>query len=132
MQGKASRATVFDLGTELPPQHVSLEVDPARQREYGRWLLVGFVLLGALLFNVWQRSDPVGRTRQLQAIEKERMEAEAAGRKLQLEVATLSAPNVIDEIAVSRLHMVQPDDQVVLQRFVPAAPPPSSVVALRR
>jgi cell division protein FtsL len=131
MQGKPNRATVFDLGTELPPQHVNLEVDQARQREYGSWMLVGFVLLGALLFNVWQRNDPVGRTRQLQAIETERTEAAAVGRKLQLEIATLSAPNVIDEIAVNRLHMVQPDGQVVLQRFVPTPAPPSSIVAQR-
>jgi hypothetical protein len=133
MQGKANSATVFDLGTALPQQHVNLEVDHGRQREYGRWMLVGLVLLGALLFNVWQRNDPVNRGRRLEELETRRKQEAELGRALQLQVLTLSAPDVIEFLAVNRLHMVEPgaDDQVVLRRFVAPPQPPSSVVALR-
>jgi hypothetical protein len=133
MQGKASHTTVFDLGTALPQQHVNLEVDQARQREYGRWLLIGLVLLGALLFNVWQRSDPVNRGRRLEDIERQRQAEEVVGRQLRLDILTLSSPDIIEFLAVNRLHMVPPgdDDTIVLRRVVASPQPPSSVVALR-
>jgi hypothetical protein len=133
MPGKANSATVFDLGTTLPPQHVNLEVDLTRQRQYGRWMLLGLVLLCALLFNLWQRNDPVTVVRETQAVEKQRKEEEALARKYDLEVLTLTSPQSIDTIATYRLRMVPAgrDDLVILQRFVPAPAPPASVVALR-
>jgi cell division protein FtsL len=66
-------------------------------------------------------------------MQKERaVEAEVA-RHLRLEIETLRAPSRIERLATRRLHMVEPgpDDSVVIERVIPAPPPPRSVVALR-
>jgi len=129
MQGKAN----FDLGLGLPQQRVNLEVDQTRQRQYGRWMLFGLVLLAALLFNLWQRNVPVNVVRESAAVDKSRKKEEALARKLDLEILTLTSPQAIDAFAINRLHMVPAgaDDLIVLQRIVPAPAPPASVVALR-
>jgi cell division protein FtsL len=133
MQGKASSATVFDLGLELPQQHVNFEVDQARQREYWRWLLVGLVLVAAMLFNVWQRNQTFAHGKQLEDLNRERAEQELLGRHLLIEVYSLSSPDIIDRLAVNRLHLVTPgrEDAVVLPLVMTAPQPPSSVVASR-
>ncbi len=131
MQGKATSTTVFDLGTELPQQHVHLEVDQSRQRTYGRWLLIGLVLLAALLFNVWQRNLADRNRGQTIKLEDQRAVEVARGRELQLEVLSLRSPERIEDLAM-RLNLVLPgrEDTIYLQRAV--APPPASVVALKR
>ncbi len=133
MQGKANSTTGFELSPSLPPQHVNLEVDPGRQREYGRWLLVGLALLGAMIFNAWQRGQTVDLGYELEALQGQRAQDEATGQQLRLEILTFSSPETIDQLALGRLHMVAPsrDDSTIIERIVPPAQPPSSVVALR-
>ena len=134
MQGKATSATVFELGTELPQQHVNLEVDRSRQRAYGRWLLIGLVLLGSLLFNVWQRNQADRYRGKGIEIEDLRAGEVARGRELQLEVLAFRPPQRIEDLAVNQLHLVLPGpgDTIYLQRAVAPEPPPSSVVTLKR
>jgi hypothetical protein len=133
MQGKANSTAVFELSPALPQQHVNLEVDQARQREYGRWLLVGLVLLGAMLFNVWQRSETVDRGYRLETLQRQRAQEEALGQHLWVEIYSLRTPEIVERLAMGRLHMVAPGpgDVIVIERIVPPSPPPSSVVALR-
>ncbi len=133
MQGKSNSTAVFDLSPALPQQHVNLEVDKTRQREYLRWLLVGLVLLSAMLFNVWQRLATVNRGYRLEEVQRQREQEEAFGRHLRLEIATLEAPDRVERVAVDRLHLVAPgrEDAFVVERVVPPPQPPSSVVALR-
>jgi hypothetical protein len=130
MQGKAN----FELGPELPQQHVNLEVDRTRQRQYGHWMMLGFVLLAALVFNMWQRADPVNVGLDEQAIAKERKAQEELARKFELEILSLTSPRAIETFAIRDLHMVAPgpDDIVVLPRVVAAPAPPASVVAMRQ
>jgi hypothetical protein len=133
MQVKANNAAVFDVTPALPQQHVSLEVDQARQREYGRWLVVGILLLAAMLFNGYQRLSTLERGYRLEEIQRQRQQEEVLGRQLRLEIATYSAPDYIASAAVNKLHLVAPgrEDAFVVERVVPAPQPPSSVVALR-
>jgi len=133
MQGKAISTAVFDLNPALPQQRVSLEVDQSRQREYGRWLLVGLVLLAAMLFNGYQRLATVDRGYRIEEIERQRLHEEEQSRHWRLAVATYSSPEYIADAAVSKLHLVAPgrEDAFVVDRIVPSPQPPSSVVALR-
>jgi hypothetical protein len=135
MQGKGNGngAAVFDLNPALPEQHVSLEVDKVRQREYKHWLLAGLVLLSALVFDVWQRNQTFGRGVYLERLRAERAQAEVLGRHLRLEIAVLRSPGRIEQLAENRLHLVAPsrDNAVVINRVVPSPQPPSSVVASR-
>ena len=54
-------------------------------------------------------------------------------RHLRLEIETLRSPARIERLATGRLHMVAPgpEDASVIERVIPAPPPPRSVVARR-
>lgn len=133
MQGKPKGATSFDVGQSLPQQHVSLEVDRARQREFKRWLLIGLVLLSATLFDAWQRSTPFSYGYQLEELRRQKVEQEELGRHLTLEIDTLSSLDHVEQLARTKFHFVPPgqNDAVVLELVVPPEQPPSSVVASR-
>jgi hypothetical protein len=132
MPGKANSTTVFDLSPALPPQRVNLEVDQARQREYGHWLFVGLILVAALLFNGWQRNEAFDHGRRLVNLDKDRAREDLAGRLLSLEVESLRSPARIEGLARG-FGLVPPgrEDTVVLPRILPPPQPPSSVVASR-
>jgi cell division protein FtsL len=133
MDGRVNRPAAFALSPALPPQKVVLQVDASRQVDYRRYLLLGFMLLAAALFNGSQRSAPLSHGYRIAELQTLRAEEEARGRRLLREIATLTSPALIDQFAREQLHMVLPgpDDQIVLFRVVPPEPPPSSVVASR-
>jgi cell division protein FtsL len=133
MDGRVNRPTAFAVSQALPPQKVVLQVDASRQVDYRRWVLLGFVLLGAALFNGSQRSAPRSLGYEIERLQRARAEEEAIGRRLRNEIAALESPALIDRLAREQLRMVLPvpDDQIVLQLVVPPQPPPSSVVASR-
>jgi cell division protein FtsL len=130
---RANTPTAFSLSQPLPSQKVVLQVDVARQLDYRRWLLLGLVVLAAALFDGWQRSAPLSYGYRLEELQRARAAEEARARRLQLEIATLESPALIEQLAVRGLHLVSPgrDDQFVIERVVPPPPPPSSVVASR-
>jgi cell division protein FtsL len=108
-------------------------VDASRQTDHRRWLLLGFLLLAAALFNGSQRSAPLSHGYRIEKLQSARADEEARGRRLHREIAELTSPALVDRFAREQLHMVPPglDDQIVLTRVVPPEPPPSSVVASR-
>jgi hypothetical protein len=131
--GRANTPTAFSLSHAMPPQKVVLQVDVARQLDYRRWLLLGFVLLAAALFDGSQRSAPLSHGYRLEELQRARADEEGIGRRLQLEIASLRSPAVIEPLAIGQLHLVQPgpNDTIVIERVVPPPQPPSSVVASR-
>jgi cell division protein FtsL len=133
MDGRVNRPAAFALSPALPPQKVVLQVDASRQIDYRRWLLLGFLLLAAALFNGSQRSALRSDGYRIAELQSLRAEEEARGRRLRREIAALTSPALIDQFAREQLHMVLPgpDDQIVLTRVVASEPPPSSVVASR-
>ncbi len=133
MHVRANTPTAFEVSPALPPQQVTLEVDRARLRDYRRWLLVGVLLLGAALFNGWQRSAIVSHGYDLERLQRLRAEEEALGRRLRLEIDSLRSPALIESLARNQLHLVAPgrNDSIVIERVVPPPQPPSSVVASR-
>jgi cell division protein FtsL len=54
-------------------------------------------------------------------------------RHLRLEIDTLRSPARVERLATERLRMVTPgpDEASVIERVLPATPPPRSVVARR-
>ena len=109
------------------------EVDEERHREMWRSVAVGAFLVVVFLFSAWQRVELLRHGYKLEKMQKERaMEAEIA-RHLRLEIETLRSPARIERFATRQLHMVTPgpDDAAVIERVIPATPPPRSVVARR-
>jgi cell division protein FtsL len=109
------------------------EVDRERNREMWGSVAVGVFLVAVLLFSAWQHFELLRHGYRLEQMQKERAAEEEVNRHLRLEIETLRSPARIERLAISRLRMVAPgpDDASVIERVVPASPPPRSVVAQR-
>ena len=109
------------------------EVDEERHREMWRSVGVGAFLVIAFLFSAWQRVELLSHGYKVEQMQRDRaVEAELA-RHLRLEIATLRSPSRIEWLATRQLQMVAPgvDDAAVIERVIPASPPPRSTVARR-
>jgi cell division protein FtsL len=109
------------------------EVDRERNRELWTSVALGAFLVLVLLFSAWQHFELLRHGYRLEQMQKERAAAEEINRHLRLEIETLRSPARIERLATRRLGMVAPgpDDASVIERVVPAPPPPRSVVAQR-
>jgi cell division protein FtsL len=109
------------------------ELDEARHRQLWRSTVIGGVLVLVLLFSAWQHFELVRHGYLMEQLQQERAAEEAINRRLRLEIEALRSPRRIEDIAVRKLHMIQPsrEQAIVIERVVPAAPPPRSVVATR-
>lgn len=109
------------------------EVDRERHREMWGSVALGVFLVLVLLFSAWQHFELLRHGYRLEQMQKERAEAEEINRHLRLEIETLRSPDRIERLATDRLRMIAPgvDDATVIERVIPAAPPPKSVVASR-
>ncbi len=109
------------------------EVDRERHREMWSSVAIGVFLVVVLLFSAWQHFELLRHGYRLEQMQKERAAEEEVNRHLRLEIETLRSPARIERLATRRLHMVAPgpEDASVIERVVPAPPPPRSVVARR-
>ena len=100
------------------------EVDEARQRELWKSVGVAGFLVLVLLFSAWQHFELLRHGYQTEELQRQRAAEEETGRRLRLEIETL---------ATEQLHLVTPtrDEAIVIERVLPADPPPASVVARR-
>ncbi len=134
MDGRVNRPAAFALSPALPPQKVVLHVDASRQIDYRRWLLLGFLLLAAALFNGSQRSVSLSHGYRIEELQtRSALRRRRAGAACVVRSPRSASPAVVDRFAREQLHMVVPgpDDQIVIRLVVPPQPPPSSVVASR-
>ena len=109
------------------------EIDRERHRDMWRSTGVGVFLVIALLFSAWQHFELLRNGYRLEDMQKQRASEQEIARHLRLEVETLRAPARIERLATGRLQMVSPGpaDATVIERVVPNAPPPRSVIARR-
>ena len=109
------------------------EVDRERHREMWRSVAVGMFLVAVLLFSAWQHFELLRHGYRLEQMQKERAAQEEINRHLRLEIETLRSPSRIERLATGRLQMVWPgaEDATIIERVIPTAPPPRSVVASR-
>ena len=93
---------------------------------------LGF-LVCVLLFWAWQHFELLRHGYRLEQMQRERAAETEINRHLRLEIDTLRSPIRIERLAVDRLHMVAPgpEEASVIERVLPAEPPPRSVVAQR-
>ena len=109
------------------------EVDEARQKQLWRSAGVAILLVGIVLFSVWQHFVLLQHGYRIEEMQQQRAAEEEINRQLRLEIATLRAPRRIERIATQQLHLVAPsrEQAIVIERVIPAAPPQKSVVAAR-
>jgi cell division protein FtsL len=109
------------------------EIDRELHRDMWSSLGVGAFLVLALLFSAWQHFELLRHGYRIEQMQKDRAAEAEINRHLRLEIETLRSPARIERLATGRLQMVTPgpDDAAVIERVVPTAPPPKSVVARR-
>ncbi len=109
------------------------EVDRERNREMWGSVALGVFLVLVLLFSAWQHFELLRHGYRLEQMQKERAAEAEVNRHLRLEIDTLRSPARIERLATGRLRMIAPgpDDASVIERVLPTAPPPRSVVAQR-
>ena len=107
------------------------EVDERRLREQWRSLVLAVVFVGVVLFSGWQRVELLQHGYRVEQMQRERADEEEINRHLRLEIETLKSPQRIESLAIDRLHLVAPEAgaAIIIERVVPADPPPASVVA---
>jgi len=110
------------------------EMDEARQRELWRSAGVAVFLVLVLLFSAWQHFELLRHGYQIEEMQRERATEEEAGRRLRLEIDSLRSPARIETLATRQLHLVTPsrDEAIVIERVLPADPPPASSIVARR
>lgn len=109
------------------------ELDEARQRQLWRSAAIGAVLVLVLLFSAWQHFELVRHGYLMERLQQERAAEEEVNRHLRLEIATLRSPKRIEDIATSRLRLVEPkaEQAIVIERVATPAPPAKSIIAAR-
>ena len=123
----------YEIKKDVRNNPIVREVDEERHREMWRSVGVGAFLVIAFLFSAWQRVELLSHGYKLEQMQRDRaVEAELA-RHLRLEIATLRSPSRIEWLATRQLQMVAPgvNDAAVIERVIPASPPPRSIVASR-
>jgi len=124
-------ATRYAVNKDVRNSNVVREVDERRQRLLWRWVVVALVLVVFAVVLGWQHVALIQYGYSIEQMQQERAAEEAITRHLQLEVEMLQSPKRIEQLAIERLHMVEPPSVVVLERVVPSEAPPSSIVASR-
>lgn len=109
------------------------EVDRTRQRELGRWGVVGVLVVSGLLFLTWRHFEFLQHGYELERMQQEWVRELEINRHLRLEIEALQAPARIERIATGQLGFVAPgsDDVVVVERGAPPAEPGQPLVAAR-
>ena len=109
------------------------EMDEARQRDLWKSIGIAAVLVLVLLVSAWQHFELLRHGYQVEDLQRQRVAEEDLARGLRLEIDTLRSPKRIESLATQQLHLVAPsgDEAIVIERVVPAEPPPASVVARR-
>ena len=114
----------FAIKKDIRNNPIVREVDVQQKREFRQTLGIMALVVTMILFWAWPHLQVVRGSAKLEALHLERQEAEARNRHLRLELATVSAPRVIDERARHRLGLVSPTEvnTVILERVQPARP----------
>jgi len=109
------------------------EIDRERHRDMGRSVAVGIFLVAVLLFSAWQHFELLRHGYRLEEMQRDRTGEAEINRHLRLEIDTLRAPARIERLATERLRMISPgpEEASVIERVLPTAAPPRSVVARR-
>ena len=123
----------FAIRKDVRNNPTAREVDRDRRREMLRATAVGVSLVAVLLFWAFQHFELLRYGYGFEQMQRERVAETEINRHLRLELESLRSPARIERLAMDQLQMVAPgpDEASVIERVLPAAPPPHSVVARR-
>ena len=99
------------------------EADRRQREDFMRTAGVWALIVLMALFAAWQHFQLLRHGFQIEKLQHERVEEETINRRLRLMVETLKAPERIERIATTQLHMVVPPagSTLVIERVTPAS-----------
>jgi cell division protein FtsL len=129
--GTSAEQFEYAIKKDVRNNPIVREVDEHRLQEQWRSVAIGVLFVGVLLFSGWQRVELLQHGYRVEQMQKERGDEEQANRHLRLEIETLKSPQRIEKLALDRLKLIAPQTgaAIIIERVVPPAPPPASVVA---
>src|SRR5262245_10088710 len=123
----------YAIKKDIRNNPVVREVDHGQKREFHRTLWLTVLVVGALLFTVWQRSEVVNFGYRTEKMGSLLLQEQTKNRQLRVEYERLHAPQYLEQRAVQELHMTQATaaETLVIEK-VPATTAGKGIVAAVR
>jgi len=108
-------------------------VDHGQKREFLRTLWLAVVVVGTLLFAVWQHYEVVQYGYDIEKVRKDLVREETVSRQLRVEYERVHAPQYLESRATQELHMAPPssNDTLVLDKVLATTAGKGIVAAVR-
>ena len=114
--------TEFYTRKKIDNSRLARPIAPSRLREMIRLMGLGSLLAAAALFYAWQHFESLQLRYRLEALKSQRAQAAELNQELKLEMAGLSAPSRIDQIARQQLGLTVPVPGQVAPFDAPSEP----------
>lgn len=123
----------YAIKKDIRNNPVVREVDHGQKREFLRTLWLTMVVVGALLFAVWQHYEVVQYGYDTEKARVDLAYEETLSRQLRVEHESLHAPQYLEKRGTQELHMTQAssNDTLVIEK-VPATTAGKGIVAAVR
>jgi len=123
----------YAIKKDIRNNPVVREVDHGQKREFLRTLWLAVVVVGTLLFAVWQHYEVVQYGYDIEKVRKDLVREETVSRQLRVEFETVHAPQYLEKRATQELHMAPPssNDTLVLDKVLATTAGKGIVAAVR-
>ena len=123
----------YAIKKDIRNNPVVREVDHGQKREFLRTLWLAVVVVGTLLFAVWQHYEVVQYGYDIERVRKDLVREETVSRQLRVEYERVHAPQYLESRATQELHMAPPssNDTLVLDKVLATTAGKGIVAAVR-
>jgi cell division protein FtsL len=123
----------YAIKKDIRNNPVVREVDHGQKREFLRTLWLAVVVVGTLLFAVWQHYEVVQYGYDIEKVRKDLVREETVSRQLRVEYERVHAPQYLESRATQELHMTPPssNDTLVLDKVLATTAGKGIVAAVR-
>ena len=123
----------YAIKKDIRNNPVVREVDHGQKREFLRTLWLAVVVVGTLLFAVWQHYEVVQYGYDIERVRKYLVREETVSRQLRVEYERVHAPQYLESRATQELHMAPPssNDTLVLDKVLATTAGKGIVAAVR-
>jgi cell division protein FtsL len=129
---KAVQMREFRTVKRIDNSRLVRHVEPVKLKNFYKTAAMGAVIALCCMFYIFQHFRCIDLSFQLEELKQKQAQAAALNSELKLNIATLSRPSRIDQIARLRLGLTQPLPDQVREYDVPSGAQVASVRYLRR
>jgi cell division protein FtsL len=129
---KAATMREFRTVKRIDNSRLVRHVEPVKLKNFYKTAAMGAVIALCCMFYIFQHFRCIDLSFQLEDLKQKQAQAAALNSELKLNIATLSRPSRIDQIARLRLGLTQPLPDQVREYDVPSGAQVASVRYTRR